>query len=312
VSTNGQQVTITVADLPKPKIITVVYGSTSGGPGGKAVPPTASNPAAVFVVESDPLGTDLQPIAAPPAVNLQPGAITALHFGNAAFAFQTTLDAGPFTVVAKGRVRESEPRRDGADNRSNVDIGRGHVLGAPHAFLRSHGERHDGGRDAHRAVLLPRHRGRESDRHGGRTGPVVDGASQQQSVNPGPEGLIELSAADATVTVDEYARITIDVTDIYGNPTALSSNRSLSLTSTATSAASPEPVSPELASGEFFLPGDHSTPISVLDMTAGMQSAEVDFRSTNANGGNPHLIVILDDDPPPLSGSVNVTVLPGR
>ncbi len=70
-------------------------------------------------------------------------------------------------------------------------------------------------------------------------------------------------------------------------------------------------MSPDAASGEFYLPGDHSTPIDALSMTAGQQTAEVDFRSTNANGGNPHLILIVDNDPPPLSGSVNVTVLPG-
>ena len=313
VSTSGQQVTISVTDLPKPKTITLLYGDTNGGtnPGAKAVPPSASNPSAVFVVESDPEGTALQPIAASPAVNLQPGTINKLQFSNVAYVFQTTSEGGPYSVVARDTYGNPSPvSGDQTINLSSTSgTGTFSVLGGG-AFLSVTGVTMTAG--THTVTFYYR------DTAAGN--PTITAAASSQSwgtaaqvqeVNAGPPGLLELAATDPTVTVDEYARITIDVTDIYGNPTTLTSNRDLVLTSSAMVQSPVEGAAPEQASGEFFLPGDHGTPITILAMAAGQQTAQVDFRSTDANGGNPHLVVILNDDPPPLTGSVNVTVSPG-
>jgi len=313
VSTSGQQVTISVTDLPKPKTITLLYGDTNGGtnPGAKAVPPSASNPSAVFVVESDPEGTALQPIAASPAVNLQPGTINKLQFSNVAHVFQTTSEGGPYSVVARDTYGNPSPvSGDQTINLSSTSgTGTFSVLGGG-AFLPVTSVTMTAGthtttfyyRDT--AVGNPTITAAASSQSWGT-------AAQVQDVNAGPPGLLELAASDPTVTVDEYARITIDITDVYGNPTTLTSNRDLVLTSSAVVQAAAQAAAPEQASGEFFLPGDHGTPIMILAMAAGQQTVQVDFRSTDANGGNPHLVVILNDDPPPLTGSVNVTVSPG-
>ncbi len=313
-SISGQQITVSVANLPKTKTLTVLYGDDNGGtiPAARATPPTASNPSVAFLVESDPEGTDLQPIASSPVVNLQPGTITQLDFTNLPFMFTTAGEGGPYSVVAKDTYGNPSPV--GADQQIDLSTtspgGTFSVLGGVDFSSVTAVTMPSG---SHTVTFYYR-----DTRVGSPTitasaqGQAWTDDTQQQTVSAGPPALLELSLADPTVTVDEFAQFTIHVTDAYGNPTNLPTSREFLLTSSAAAALSPTAASsPEQASGNFYLPGDHGTPITTLTMNSGEQTAQVDFRSTDANGGNPHLIVISNSDPPPLSGSANVTVEPG-
>jgi hypothetical protein len=136
-------------------------------------------------------------------------------------------------------------------------------------------------------------------------------ATQQQTVDPGPPAVLELTSGTATMTAGSYLTVTIDVVDAYGNPTDLQENRDFLLTASSAvqGAGIAAPATDQL--GQFYLTGDHSTPITTLPMTTGQQTAQVDYRSTDANGGDPHHIIILSETPSMLSGLIDVTVQPG-
>lgn len=311
-SISGQQITVTVVDFPNTKTLTLVYGNDTGGAGGRAVPPTASNPSVVFLVESDPLGTEVAPIASSPTVNLKAGTIVDLEFTNVAFAFQTTTEGGPYSVVARDTFGNSSP----VSSNQQIDLSSTSAAGTFSAL---------GGGSFSPVTNVTMASGSHTvtfyyrDTASGTPTLEASGAgqsgwgtaTQMQAVAPGPPSLLDLSLSATTITAGDFLTITIDVVDLYGNATNLLGARTFTLTSSAAAEASLPQAPAEQPSGQFFLPGDHNTQIFTLPMSAGQQTAQVDYRSTDANGGNPHLVIIMNGDPPPLSGTANVTVQAG-
>ncbi|UCG53250.1 MAG: Ig-like domain-containing protein, partial [Candidatus Latescibacterota bacterium] len=308
-------ITITVVDLPKSKIVTLVYGDDSGGanPGARALPPTTADPSVEFPVESDPTGTTTVPlILGPPTIDLRGGPITHLVFTNVAFVFNTVTEAGPYWVEARDVY--DNPSQVYADQQidlsSTSGVGLFSELGGASFSPVTEVTMTVGSSNVsfyYRDTKV----GTPSISASGNGQPWTSD-SQVQQVDPGPPAELELSPADTTLTAGDFMTITIGVIDAVGARSPVTQERTLLLSSSAAAAVSGAEAAPAQSSGEFFLPGDHSTPITEATIPALEESIQVDYRNTDANGGDPHLIIILTNDglQPSLSGMTTVTVQP--
>ncbi|MEJ2721184.1 MAG: Ig-like domain-containing protein, partial [bacterium] len=306
----GRVVTITVVDLPK-KSVTLVYGDDSGGaqPGARAVPPTTAASGVEFAVESDPTGTLAVPLLLGPAtLDLMGGAITELVFDSEPFSFHAASYGGPYIVQARDTYGNAS--LSPTDQQINLATDSPEGTFSPSS----------GGSPSVGNLTMPAGASsvmfyyRDTQPGTPTIAAAADGqlwtaAVQQQQVAAGPPDHFGLTPQDTTVTAGEFMRFKIRVEDLADNSTALTETRTLLLSSSVT-AAGPQPA-PEQGSGEFFLPGDHSTPITQMSMSAGEESVYVDYRNTDANEGSAHLVIVLSNNASPtLSGDTNVYVDP--
>ncbi len=310
-SVSGQILTIGIDDLPEPKLITIVYGDDSGGanPGARVTPPTAANPAVAFVVESDPTGVAVSPINDMPTINLKGGPAVELVFTSTAFVFATTGEGGPIYVEARDVYGNVSEMASGQWIDLSSTSGTGSFAatseGAPiTSVLMPAGV---SGVSFFYADTIPGSPVLTASANGQSWGD----ATQMQSVIPGPPARLILSPNGATFTAGQFLSYTIDVVDAYGNPTNLTQNRQVLLSSSPTADASEiSPAPEESSSGQFYLPSDHTTPVAVLQMNTGDQTAVIDYRNTDTNANEPHRVIMLTDDGllPGLSGTTTVMV----
>jgi hypothetical protein len=226
-SISGQVITISVAELPKPKIVTLVYGDDASGanPGARATTPTVSNPAVSFVVESDPLGTAVQPITASPTVNLQPGAITQIAYITVGYVFESTSEAGP--IVVQARDTFGNPSSTGSNQRIDLSTtsatGQFSALGGGSFTPVSYVTMAAGSSEVSfyyrdTRVGLPTITASAF----GQPWPPI---AQQQQVTPGPASTVVVTPADTTITAGDFMRFMVEVVDANGNRAPLGQQR---------------------------------------------------------------------------------------
>jgi hypothetical protein len=128
--------------------------------------------------------------------------------------------------------------------------------------------------------------------------PAPIGASPTVNVVAGPPVSLTITPEDTTITAGDFMRFEIRVVDANLNRSPVSQLRSF-LLSTA-------------PSGEFYLPSNHDSTIATLSIQTAADSAAVDYRNTNANGGETHLVIILNNDGkmPALFAATDLTVNP--
>lgn len=297
----GRVISVTIADLPSPKTVSLGYGDDSGGasPAARASAQTTVQGGVVFLVESDPTGALPQAIAASPTLSVVAGGVTQLVFTSSPFSFPSTGEAGPMVVEARDTLGNTAPVPSDAE----IDLSSSSITGTFSPL---------GGAGFSPVTSITMTAGASTDTlfyRDTRTGtPAVTAAArsrpwspavQAQTVTPGPPVDIVISPQDTTLTAGDFMRFRLEVMDANGNRAPLSQGRSFLLSSAP--------------SGEFFSPSDHGTPVGVLNVSDGQDSTLLDYRNTDAAGGAPHLVIVLSNDglSPSLFVTTDVTVTHG-
>lgn len=232
---------------------------------------------------------------------VDPGAITKVVFLNGPFNFNADGEAGPLTLQTQDQFDNPSPvlSDQQIDLISTSSNGEFSVLGGG-SFLSVSNVTISNGNNSTSFYYRDTTPG-SPDITASATGQLWTDAQQQETVNPAPPSAIELVPADTTIRAGDFMSFTVRVVDAFGNKSAVSTARTLFL-------LDQEPPPPN-ASGQFFNPGNHGTPITQLTIPSGSDSVIVDYRNTTATAGAPRLIRFLNFDmETPVLGSDSATV----
>lgn len=132
-----------------------------------------------------------------------------------------------------------------------------------------------------------------SDPSGTSVSPIA--ASPSLTVIADTPDHIEIAPSDTTVVAGTFPNYRLIVRDQYGNRAPVSSTRTLNLVA---------------SSGQFFTTGNHSTPITTINIASGKTSVTLDYKATLASpSGSPHsLAVFTTTGSPSLGGTDDVNV----
>lgn len=282
----GRVVTITVDTLFAGNTVTLVYGDDAGGanPGAVATAQTARQDGVVFLVRSDPAGAAPAPIAISPTLDVIADVVTKVVFLTGPFTFQATSEAGPLRIQTRDQFNNPSPvsSNQQINLSSQSSDGDFSILGGG-SFSSVSSIIIQAGKDTASFYYRDTTPGTPEITASG-NGQSWTNAVQEQTVNPGPVKEIEISPVDPTITAGTFVSFVVRVVDALGNKTPLSQSRTFVLSSAP--------------SGQFFNPSNHTTPISILNMSSGVDSTIVHYRNTNANDGDAHLVIILSNDAP--------------
>lgn len=130
-----------------------------------------------------------------------------------------------------------------------------------------------------------------SDPSGTSVSPIA--ASPSLTVIADTPDHIEIAPSDTTVVAGTFPPYRLIVRDQYGNRAPVASTRTLNLVA---------------SSGQFFAPGNHSTPITTINIASGKTSVPVDYKGTLAGSGH-SLAVFTTTGSPSLGGTDDVNVV---
>ncbi len=294
VSIVGRNITINVDTLTAGETIDIVYGDSSSSVLGKAESQTVAGSGVEFLVQSNPLGASPASIVSSPKLNVVAAPASKLVFLTA----ERTVKADGESLVM--RVQAQDEFDNPAPVGSDQDLSLATTSGAG---IFSHLS--NGSWSATTTVTVSAGEDTASFYYRDTVPGIYDitvsadgqswtDAQQQVTVEPGDPTALAVSPQDTTITAGEFARYIIRSVDIHGNPSAPSSDQTISLLAGA---------------GNFYDKDNHSSSVTSLVIPSGSTSAEVDYWYNAMNMAAGYFLVFLDNDAvPPLLESDNTVV----
>ena len=284
ISISGRNITISVDTLSASDTVDVVYGDTTVSQSGRAVAQQTAESGVTFATYSDPAGTSPAAISLSPSVDVVALAVSSLVF-----------DTPERTLAADG---ESDVMRirseDEFGNPSPVTSDRTVSLVSSSPTGRFSALPGAGWAETASVIMLA---GEDTvsfyyrdtstgifDITASAVGQSWTDAAQQVTVVAGTPARLVVSPEDTVVTAGEYARYTIEVTDIHGNPSPVAASQVITLLGSS-----------------FYDKDDHSATIPSVTVPAGESSVQVDFMNTFKDLTDGYILAFLDIDGSPPS-----------
>jgi hypothetical protein len=259
--------------LATPKFVTLVYGDDNGGanPGAVATAQTGAQTSVEFLIRTDPDGLAPAAIGSSPTRNVVADAITKLVFLDPPFTFTTDSEAGPLQIQTQDQFDNPSP----VSSNQQIDLsstsvgGDFSLLGGGSFSSVSNITILDGQHTAsfyYRDTVVG-----TPDITASANGQSWTDAVQGQTVDPGSiTKLVFLTLAVPFTTDSETGPLQIQTQDQFDNPSPVSSNQQVDLSSTS-------------VGGDFSLLGGGSfSSISSVLILNGQDNASFYYRDTAA------------------------------
>ncbi|NIM18997.1 MAG: hypothetical protein GTO51_01270 [Candidatus Latescibacteria bacterium] len=286
-SIGGQVITINADTLNIGKVLTLVYGDTAGeaNPNAKATAQTTAEDSVQFLVESDSeMGNNPALIASSPTIDVVAGPIVKLEFISSPFTFPSTGEAGP--LILQTQDQYGNPSAPIADTQINLTSTCAVAMcsrlgGASFSEVDSiiQGAGNDTVSFYYRDTVVGTPTITASAE-----GQSWTAAQQQQTVDPGPiTQLVFISDPNTFECTSEAGPIAIQTQDQNENPSLVSSNQQINLSSTC-------------AFGCFsVLGGENFSPVDSIVMPAGTHTTSFYYRDTRT--GTPTITASAQGQP---------------
>ncbi|MBN1884470.1 MAG: Ig-like domain-containing protein, partial [Candidatus Krumholzibacteriota bacterium] len=280
-SVTGRQISVAVDTLDIGGTVTIVYGSIAVSVDGRAEAQTSVEDDVVFATASDPAGTSGAPIASSPIVDVVAASVDRLVF----LTPPRSIEAGGESDVVRIGTQDAYGNPSPVLSDQTIDLSSTSPTGA---FSALPGAGWSGissvtmlaGEDTVsffcRDTAVGTH-----DISVAASGQSWTGAVQELVVDAAAPFRLVVSPTDTMVTAGEFARFSISVEDVYGNPSSVTSDQTISLLA---------------AAGSFYDPGNHATPIAQAIVPTGTASASVDYRHTAMNATLGYFLAFIDND----------------
>ncbi|MCK4350770.1 MAG: hypothetical protein KAX13_07920, partial [Candidatus Krumholzibacteria bacterium] len=283
-----QRIIVNIDSLAAGDSVYVVYGDTSGNPGGIATAQTTAESSVEFTVRSDTDGFSSGPIVNSPTLNVLAGPITSLIFKTSS---QTITAGGESNVM---RIRTEDVYGNPSSVPADQDITLSTTSGTGTFSHLPGGSWSDtttvtitSGADTVSFYYRDSTAGTFSITASA-DGQAWPSAQQPVTVEVADPYRLVVTPEDTTATAGDYVRFRLEVQDQYGNTSPVAADQTITLFP---------------GGGIFYDKDDHGTQLTELVISSGSSSAEVDYRHTVMDTDQGYVLAFWDQDivPPSLT-----------